>query len=621
VLKSPSFYGLDSKKDTKHNQQIMEKLRPDAYKILKSKIIIQAILKSSLFRISVEDSDAHRAHELAMAIAEAYQEYDRLFRVRTTINAYQKIKVQREKFEKMHSELQRKLMQFRQTNNVLTTSLNDRRNLAFKRLDSLYQQMIQVILRRVTLESQLQPLLRSRKSEKLQGDLGSSFPPLLQNELYWKLKHRHSDLQLKLESMSSRYKSKHPEVERLENQLRRLNKIIIGHIALIIEGYQEQLRSTKREEKELISKVNIAKTQLKNLDRLNLTFEQLQKEEQELSKSLSFLNRRYFEIQLLKDSTATNVRVVERASQPKDPFSPRVFRDTAIGIVLSFVGLLGLFMLIELLDRSVRSLDDLEKKVGIIPLGEMPLLNRKKKQTDIELLYNPERPMTQVEEAIRAIRTNILFTGIVNKELRKILLTSPSPREGKTFLAINLAIGIAHTGKKTILIDTDMRRPRIHKVLLPNFDRSKGVSSVIVGQHSIDEAIIKTQFPNLWLLPCGPIPPSPTELLQTDGFHKFMDEVLERFDIVLFDSPPIIPITDASILASYVDGVILVSSCGITTWNALQASVRKIQSVRGKLIGCILNKFSNKYRRYHYGYYGSYGSYKTNYGYSSNEET
>ncbi len=205
--------------------------------------------------------------------------------------------------------------------------------------------------------------------------------------------------------------------------------------------------------------------------------------------------------------------------------------------------------------------------------------------------------------------------------LRKILLTSPLPREGKTFMAINLAIGIAHAGRKTIIVDTDMRRPRVHKVLKPDFDRSKGVSSVIIGQHTLDEAMLKTKYPNLWVLPCGPIPPSPTELLQTEGFFRVMDELLERFDTVLFDSPPIAQISDAAVLASYMDGVILVSSCGQTNYSALQISSRKIDAVGGRVLGCILNKFSAKSRRSYYGYSSYYSPYRyKHYGYSDPED-
>ncbi len=203
----------------------------------------------------------------------------------------------------------------------------------------------------------------------------------------------------------------------------------------------------------------------------------------------------------------------------------------------------------------------------------------------------------------------------------RLLFTSPSPREGKTFIATNVAIGIAHAGKRTILIDTDMRRPRVHKILQLDYDRSKGVSSVIVGQHTLQEAMIQSDYPNLWILPCGPIPPSPTELLQTDGFHKFFRELEESFDAIIFDTPPILSVTDAAVLSAYVDGCILISSSGSTTWNALRAARYKLESVGGRIFGCVLNKFSDRDRTYAYqrGYH--YGTYRYNYYGESSEES
>lgn len=620
VLQTPGFFGLERVSDPVKRRRMMEKMRPTAYEILKTKTKIQPIRKSSLFRIVVQDSDPHRASELSLAIAEAYQEYNRLFRLRTTINAYNKIKSQRDRFEERYKELQANLIKFRQDNDLLTTSLTDRRSLAFKRLEAVYQQMMQVMLRRISLESQIRPFI-SKEGKLLVDKVAQSFPPLLKNELYWKLRAKYGELQLEKESLLNHYKINHPNVQRVILQMKRLHEILDNQITLVVATFQEELRATRREELSLRSRVVTARLQLKSLEKLNLIFEGMLERDKELKRSLDFLNKQFFEVQLLKDATATNVRIVERAIPPKIPFSPRPIRDTVLGSMIGFVVFLGLFVLLEFMDRTVRSMEDVERKAGLTPLGEFPMLTRKKKQDDLELLYNPERPLSIVEESVRAIRTNVMFMASQQTGLRKVLVTSPLPREGKTFMAINLAIGIAHAGRKTILVDTDMRRPRVHKVLRPNFDRSKGVSSVIIGQNTLDEAMVKTKYPNLWVLPCGPIPPSPTELLQTEGFFRMMDELLERFDTVLFDSPPIAQVADGAVLASYMDGVILVSSCGSTNYSSLRGAGRKIESVGGRVLGCILNKFSPKGRRGYYGYGGYYSPYRyKHYGYADPEE-
>lgn len=614
VLRSPGFYGLDKVKDKAKQRQLMEKLKPRAYLLLKARMSVAAIRRSSLFRITVTDTDPNRASQLAQAIADSYREYNLQFRLRATNNAYTKIKAQRDRFQKRYKDVDRKLVSFRQKNNLLTTSLNDRRNLAFKSLEEVNNRTTQVMLKRIELDSLLKAF------QEKNGQLSNSFPPLLKHDIYWKLKENQSALVLRRENLLSRYKSKHPSVRQINRQLRRLNRILEGQKQLIFKSFLSRLRSAQKEERSLRRKVYIARKKLQKLERLNLYFARMNEQKKELEKSLAFLNRRFFEIQLLKDATATNVRIVERPRVPKRPFSPRVIRTTALGGFLGFLGFFGLFFLLELTDRSIRSMEDVELKTGLVPLGEVPLF-RDKKKSPRELLYNPDRPLSQIEEAIRTIRTNVLFMTS-DLPMRKILFTSPSPREGKTFIAVNMAIGIAHTGKKTILIDTDMRRPRVHKALELDYDRSKGVSSVLVGQHTLDEAMIDSGFPNLTFLPCGPIPPSPTELLQTENFYKMLAELEERFEVILFDSPPINHVADAAVLSGSVDGIILISSCGSTSWPALQGAARRIESLDGRILGCVLNKFSHKHRRgYYYGTYGGYYSpYRyTHYGLSGKE--
>ena len=612
LLDDPGFFGLDRLRDPNQRAVMMEKLRPNAAQILKKRATVQPIRNSSLIRVIIEDTDALRAKESAQIIVQAYQEHNRLFRLRATLNAYTEIKLRLEDYQGRHRELQKKMLDFRNKHNILTNSLTDRRSLAFKQLEELNQQMLRVMFRRIEKESQLGPHLQETQ---LKDPLNAVFLPLLENELISRLRSLHNELLLKEDEMKSRYREKHPEMQKLERRLKRLREVLTNQIQQIFLSHKAQLQSIRREERTMRQRVAQAKRDLQNLDELNLSLDSLQQQQTALNESLQFLNKRYFELQLLKDSTTTNVRVIEPPIEPKKPFAPRVLRTTLAGVALIFFGLFALFLLLELLDRSIRSLSDIEEKVGVTPIGEVPLLrNKKNKNTNKkEPLYNPDQPLSQIEEAIRSIRTNIFFMAPDSRKLR-LLFTSPSPKEGKTFVATNVSIGIAHAGKRTILIDTDMRRPRMHKILELDYDRSKGVSSVIVGQHTLDEAMIKSDYPNLWLLPCGPIPPSPTELLQTDGFHRLFRELEERFDVIIFDTPPILNVTDAAVLSAYVDGCILISSSGSTTWNALKAAAYKLESVGGRIFGCILNKLSDRDRHYAYqrGYY-HYGGYRYRY--------
>ena len=193
-------------------------------------------------------------------------------------------------------------------------------------------------------------------------------------------------------------------------------------------------------------------------------------------------------------------------------------------------------------------------------------------------------------------------------------MTSPGPREGKTTTAISVAIAMAQGGSKVLLVDTDLRRPRLHKVFgIPN---REGVTSVLLGQTELDDAIKTTDVPNLFLLPSGPTPPNPAEICQSESFRGLLDDLSGRYDRVLLDSPPVGIVTDAVILSTLTDGTLLVARAGITSRAGLQEVYRQIADVGSTVLGCVLDDLDLERRgygryyggkRYGYGRYGRYG--------------
>lgn len=211
-------------------------------------------------------------------------------------------------------------------------------------------------------------------------------------------------------------------------------------------------------------------------------------------------------------------------------------------------------------------------------------------------------------ESCRTIRTNLLFKS-PDAGLRRILVTSAGPQEGKTVSAVYLATTLAAGGGTTLLIDTDMRRPRLHRLLDTGND--VGLSSVILGEATIDEVVEPTPVPNLFLLRCGPIPPNPAEIVGSAKFRALCDELSTRFDRLVFDSPPVMAVSDPLILSSMVDGIMLVARAGVTTRDLLGTAVKRLRSVRANIFGCVLNAvdFSRKGYGYYYQYYNRYGYY------------
>lgn len=220
-------------------------------------------------------------------------------------------------------------------------------------------------------------------------------------------------------------------------------------------------------------------------------------------------------------------------------------------------------------------------------------LNRRK----LIAKYDPKSP---ISEQYRNIRTNILYSSI-DEEIRSILVTSSGPGEGKSTTAANLAIVFAQQGKTVLLVDADLRKPTVHYTF--NLNNTAGLTSILTNQMELMEAVHQYDEKNLYVLPSGPVPPNPSELLGSRAMNHFLDKALEEFDIVLFDTPPVLAVTDAQVLANLCHGSILVVSSGKTDKEAVVKTKEQLASSTGKILGVVLNnkKADKKGNYYYYG--------------------
>jgi capsular exopolysaccharide synthesis family protein len=275
---------------------------------------------------------------------------------------------------------------------------------------------------------------------------------------------------------------------------------------------------------------------------------------------------------------------------------------------MGLVGGLALAFALEFLDNSVASQADIEQRLQVAFLGLVPTIPPVKLQGGGPDLVVFREPKSAIAECCRAIRTNLLFMT-PDKPFQTLLVTSANPQEGKSATVINLGITMAQSGSRVLLVDTDMRRPRLHKAFkVPN---DAGISSVVVGEKSLDDAIKSTEVPNLFVLPCGPIPPNPSEMLHTQAFQALLKEVQGKFDKIILDSPPVGVVADAAVLASGADASLLVLKAARTPREMARKAVRALSDVNAKLLGAILNDVdleNPKYGEVYYAYY-RYGYY------------
>ena len=237
--------------------------------------------------------------------------------------------------------------------------------------------------------------------------------------------------------------------------------------------------------------------------------------------------------------------------------------------------------------------------LGLIPLVRERFTGESSREVDLHVLLNPQG---QAAEACRAIRTNLLFMS-PERPLKRLVVTCAGPREGKTTTVVDLGVVMSTGGASVVLVDTDMRRPRLHKVF--GLPADIGLSSVILGEATLDEAICATEVPGLFVLPCGPVPPNPAELLHTERFARTLDELATRYDRTILDSPPVGAVADAKVLAVAADGVLLVVRSHKTSRDMVAQAADSVLEVNGRILGVILNQVNLEGPEYA-GYYSTY---------------
>lgn len=314
----------------------------------------------------------------------------------------------------------------------------------------------------------------------------------------------------------------------------------------------------------------------------------------------------YEEVRVAEAQATSNVVQVEPASPPEKPVRPRLAVNTLLAGMVGFMLAVGGIFLVEALDNTLRTPDDVTRLLGLPVLGV--IADHPVEDGHLVALDTPRSP---VAEAFRSLRTNLQFAS-VDRPLVKLLVTSPGPGEGKSTVAANLAAVLAQSGKRVTLLDADMRRPRLHKLYgLPN---RAGLSGLFVDSRSILDGVLqRTPAENLSVITTGDLPPNPSELLGSEKMNEIINQVMEVSDVLVIDSPPVMLVTDSAVLSQRVDGVLLVLRQGETNLDFARHSVEALRRVGANLLGVVLNGVparSSRYGYYRYqGYSASYADY------------
>ena len=518
----------------------------------------------------------------------------------------------REKVQRAENQLH----DFRRQHGVV--SLEKGENIVVDRLVDLNKQLTQARSERIQTES-LYQMTRNKNHEYLAQVLGN--PMILQ------LKTSLANMEGERVRLSSIYTQEHPRIHELDRQIAAAKKTMANEIGTIVRGIESNYAASRAREQALEAEAKRQQQMALDLKQVGVDYAVLNEEVAVHRGLYENVLKRMNETNVANDLAASNIQVVQRAELPSVPGSP----NTLFNLIVS--GLLGLFLslacvfFLEYMDATVSTPQQVWAAVSLATLGVVPHIKsipRRYRSTNANLAPATQRessrqddsrirkevmlardPLSMISESYRTIRTALLLSQ-ADRPPKVILLTSPSPNEGKTVTTLNLAMAFAQGGKRALVIDADLRKGRCHQLV--NLRTRQGLANVLTGGLELNNAIKETEVQNFYMLPRGVLAPNPGDLLMSQKMRDVLGELRNSFDFVVIDSPPIIAVSDAALLSALCDGVVLVLNGQKTTAASARRAMERLDKVGARTLGVILNGIDIRDPEYidYRSYYPSY---------------
>ncbi|MEP7343525.1 MAG: polysaccharide biosynthesis tyrosine autokinase [Acidobacteriota bacterium] len=602
-------------------------------RLLRSKLEVETQEQASVLDVSFEHTDPVLASSIVNTAIRNFLE--RSFERRTS-----RFSSTSDWLDRSTRELKTRVQQaeaalsdFTRRNEIFTT--DGKQSLSGEKLSALSAQVVKAGLDRMLKET-LYNEVKEGNIEKL--------PEAFSDIKTGTLKQKLGELQVEQSQLSVKYGPENPAVAQVEQKIKVLQAQIGENTQTLKEKLAADYQRAVRDEREFNKALDAAKSEAVQQNQAAISVGTLQAE-YDTAKSMytDFLNKtKQADMQLHEQSN--NLKIVETAEIPRLPIGPQRFRTILIGLLVSLIAGIGLAFFLEYLDNTVKSVEDVERVAQLPTLAVIPSISamspralaEKRKQAQASGSPTASTAMapnfaaagvgehgkltklvtidqlSSVVEAYRMLRTSVLLSAAGNPP-KIILFTSGQPGEGKTTTAINTAISLSQLGSSVLLIDADLRRPTVHRVF--KMGQSQGLSTFLSRQVEIDSLIHRLWVPNLSVLPCGPIPPNPAELISSERMKGLLKTLSDKYDHILIDSPPLTNVTDPVILSTMVDGVILVVQAGRSTRDVVRRARQELTSVGAKIFGVVLNNLDIKREGYD-SYLSTYG----NYGYAESRQ-
>ena len=475
------------------------------------------------------------------------------------------------------------------------------------KLNSVYRQLEELNSAFAVAETDLISKEAAYKQAKTEG--ASTLPQVMNNELIAGLKAEYARLHSEYDDLAVTFHDAYPEVQALKTKMNSIGDRIKIEEKRVFLAVENEYKAALEKVKSMKARVEAQKKAAIDLNERATQYKIMAREVDTNKGIYQSLLERTKEIESMVGVSSSNIHVVNKAMLPIKPFKPKVGLNLLLALVVGLMGGVGLAFFLEYFTDTISNPDEISDRFHIPILGVAPLSKADEYPVEQALINDLQSPLS---EAIQRAKMSIQLAGTAD-QAKSFLLTSIKPSEGKTTLAANLALAFAGAGEKVILIDADMRKPKLHKFFQEHGESfSPGLSRFLSGVSSTG-LVLKNGICNLCFIPAGPSPPNPVELLVSARFSLLIETLTQRFDRVIVDGPPYLGFADSLVISGHVGGVVLVSSMGETTRDAVRHFKKSILNSQGKILGCIINKvdvgrrfgYQPYYRYYsHYQYYG-----------------
>lgn len=555
---------------------------------------VTPIRNSNLISISFESLDPELAARVANAIAAEYIALTARKQNEMTSGAEAYLRDEIAQLQAQLETAERDLFAFAREHQLV--DLEDRSNIIASRLTDLNAQLTSVRAERIAAESLYHQLAEAPLD---------SLPTVLQDARITSLRSELSTLRAERARLSQTYTDEYSRMQQLRRQIDETTQTLQQELGNLVASLEVNYRRLRDHEGRLLKEVDQQKDDLLALQDRGVQYSILKRESETTREMYQSLLSRLKELGVAGGLDRDYASVIDEALVPGGAFAPRLNRNLAIALVLGLMGGVGLALLLNLIDNTVRDPEEVEHLVHLANLGLVPKLDQKSLSANVPVaLISHLQRDKGLSEAYRSIRTSLMF-ATPGGAPRVLMVASASASEGKSTSVANLGIVLAQTGASVLLVDADLRKPTLHKVF--RVPRGPGLTELLVGgEHP---HLHPTGIDNLTLLSCGTPPPNPAELLSSPVTERVLQQLAGQFDFVLVDSPPVLGLADPIILATKVDAVMLVSAAGRVSRGALREAVKRLRAVDATLVGSVLNLIEP-----HSSEYGYYTRYYYNYG-------